>query len=73
MSVDGFLAATGRQAVGVQELWLVDTPASTVLVFRRTTAESPGFDVDAEFGPGTTLTSPRLEGFELAIDGLFGD
>ena len=27
------------EEVGVQELWLVDTPASTVLVFRRSTPE----------------------------------
>ena len=57
------------EAVGVQELWLVDTPASTVIVFRRSAAESVGFDVDAEFGPGETLTSPLLEGFELPVDG----
>jgi len=61
------------EKAGVQELWLVDTPASTVIVFRRATVDSPTFDVDAEFGPGTILTSPRLEGFELSIDGLFGD
>ena len=61
------------EVVGVRELWLVDTPASTVLVFRRATPESTGFDDDAELGPGTTLASPLLEGFELAIDELFGD
>jgi Uma2 family endonuclease len=61
------------EQVGVQELWLVDTPASTVIVYRRSTPESSGFDDDAEFGPGTTLVSPVLEGFELAVDELFGD
>ncbi len=61
------------QEVGVQELWLVDLPAHTVIVFRRSTAESTDFDVDAEFGPGETVTSPRLAGFELPIDELFGD
>jgi len=61
------------EEVGVQELWLVDTPASTVLVFRRSTPESPEFDADAEFGPGALLTSPLLEGFELGVDELFGD
>jgi Uma2 family endonuclease len=61
------------EQVGVRELWLVDTPASTVLVFRRSTPESPEFDADAEFGPGATLTSPLLEGFELGLDELFGD
>ena len=59
--------------VGVRELWLVDMPASTVLVFRRSRAEGVGFDDDAEFGPGEILSSPLLEGFELPIDGLFED
>jgi Uma2 family endonuclease len=61
------------QEVGVQELWLVDTPASTVIVLRRSITESPAFDVNAEVGPGEILTSPLLNGFELAINGLFGD
>jgi len=67
------LVADVLQQVGVQELWLVDTPASTVIVYRRTTPESSGFDDDAEFGPGTTLVSPLLDGFELTVDELFGD
>ncbi|MEA2931704.1 MAG: hypothetical protein QOI56_489, partial [Actinomycetota bacterium] len=61
------------EQVGVRELWLVDTPASTVLVFRRTTPESVGFDDDAELGPGETLASPLLPGFRLPVDELFGD
>ena len=61
------------EQAGVQELWLVDTPASTVLVFRRSSRQSSGFDEDAEFGPGGTLRSSLLEGFELAVDDLFGD
>jgi Uma2 family endonuclease len=61
------------EQVGVRELWLVDTPASTVLVFRRTTPESVGFDDDAELGPGETLASPLLSGFRLPVDELFGD
>ena len=60
------------EEVGVQELWLVDTPAQTVIVFRRSSAESAGFDVDAEFGPGEMLASPLLEGFGLPVDELFG-
>ncbi|HVF13261.1 MAG TPA: Uma2 family endonuclease [Acidimicrobiales bacterium] len=61
------------EQVGVQELWLVDTPASTVLVFRRAGPNGTGFDEDAEFGPGTALVSPLLDGFELPVDELFGD
>ncbi len=47
----------------MRELWLVDTPVSTVLVFRRGSPESVGFDEDAEVGPGDTLVSPLLPGF----------
>lgn len=59
------------EASGVRELWLVDTPVSTVLVFRRTSAESPGFDDDAELGLGDSLASALLPGFALAADDLF--
>ena len=59
------------EAAGVRELWLVDTPVSTVLVFRRGSPESVGFDEDAEVGPGDTLASPLLPGFGLGIDELF--
>ncbi|HEX7277052.1 MAG TPA: Uma2 family endonuclease, partial [Acidimicrobiales bacterium] len=59
------------EAVGVRELWLVDTPVSTVLVFRRASPESVGFDEDGEVGPGDTLASPLLPGFALTADELF--
>ena len=61
------------ERAGVTELWLVDTPAKTVIVFRRSTPRSPQFDQDAEFGLGATLVSPMLDGFELPVDELFGD
>jgi Uma2 family endonuclease len=61
------------EQAGVRELWLVDTPASTVLIFRRRTADSTAFDDDAEAGPGGMLVSPLLDGFELAVDEVFGD
>jgi Uma2 family endonuclease len=54
-------------ASGVGELWLVDTPANTVLVYRK--VES--LDGASEVGPGETLTSPLLPGFALPIDELF--
>lgn len=50
---------------GTTELWLVDTPASTVLVYRA------GLDDGRELGPGEQLTSPLLPGFALPIDDLF--
>jgi Uma2 family endonuclease len=55
------------RASGVGELWLVDTPASTVLVYRA----GESLDDATEVGPGETLTSPLLPGFALPIDELF--
>ncbi len=54
------------RASGTRELWLVDTPASTVLVHRAGGAEDL-----VEIGSGEELTSPLLSGFALEIDALF--
>lgn len=51
---------------GTKELWLVDTPASTVLVYR-----AGSFDDGPEVGPGEQLTTPLLPGLAIAIDDLF--
>jgi Uma2 family endonuclease len=56
---------------GARELWLVDTAADVVLVFRRSRAQAPRFDVSLELGPGETLTSPLLPGFALAVGEIF--
>lgn len=48
-----------------KELWLVDTPARTVLVYR-----AGAYDDALELGSGEQLTSPLL-GFTLPIDELF--
>lgn len=61
------------EQVGVGELWLVDTPARSVLVYRRSQPNSDGFDLTDEVGPGATLTTPLLHQFSLAIDDLFAD
>lgn len=53
---------------GTRELWLVDTPAWTVLVYR-----AGSFDDAVEVGPGQQLTSPLLPGFTIDIDELFAD
>jgi Uma2 family endonuclease len=53
---------------GTQELWLVDTPARTVLTFRAGSFAEP-----REVGPGQQLTSPLLPGFALPIDELFAE
>jgi Uma2 family endonuclease len=57
---------------GVAELWLVDTAADVVLVFRRSTAKTPTFDVSEELDAAATLTSPLLPGFALAVAEIFG-
>lgn len=65
---------------GMSELWLVDTPADTVLVFRRSspaepcvpaTQAGPGFDVSLELVGGEALTTPLLPGLELDLAALF--
>jgi Uma2 family endonuclease len=47
---------------GLAELWLVDTPARRVLVFRRSSPDASGFDVYQEVEESETLTSPLLLG-----------
>jgi Uma2 family endonuclease len=56
---------------GLPELWLVDTAADEVLVFRRSTPSVPIFDVAEELARGDALTSPLLPGFALALHELF--
>ena len=46
----------------------MDTPASTVLVYRERAFAEP-----VEVGPGEKLTSPLLPGFALPIDDLFAE
>ncbi len=56
---------------GLRELWLVDTAASVVLVFRRSQAGAPAFDVALELGGADVLTSALPPGFELGAGELF--
>ena len=56
---------------GLPELWLVDTEAEVVLVFRRSAPAVPGFDVALELGAGDALSSPQLPGFALGVGELF--
>ena len=60
------------EAAGTAELWLVDTPSCTVLVFRRD-GSAPGFADAVEAGAGAQVTSPLLSGFALDVDTLFRD
>lgn len=62
---------TTYERLGLPELWLVDTPADEVLVFRRSTPGSTRFDIALELGRGEALGSPLLPGFRLDVDVLF--
>ena len=56
---------------GLRELWLVDTAADAVLVFRRSKPSVKRFDAALELGEADALTSPLLPGFALAVAELF--
>lgn len=59
------------EQTGLPELWLVDTDADTVLVYRRSTREATEFDVALELGRGEQLTTPLLLGLSIDLDALF--
>ena len=48
---------------GVMEYWLVDAGAKTITQLLM--GAGPDFDAVGVFGPGESLTSPTLGGFEL--------
>ena len=56
---------------GLLELWLVDTSAEAVLIFRRSRAEARTFDLALELCRDDRLESPLLPGFRLALGELF--
>jgi Uma2 family endonuclease len=62
---------SGYEHAGLAELWLVDTAADEVLVFRRSKPDAPGFDVALELTRDDALTSPLLPGFSLAVGAIF--
>lgn len=62
---------TGYERHGLRELWLADTAANALLVFRRSSPRQEHFDLAVELGPGDVLRSPLLAGFELALADLF--
>jgi Uma2 family endonuclease len=63
----------GYERHGLRELWLVDTAADEVLLFRRSAPGQPSFDVAVELTRDDVLTSPLLPGFSLALADLFAD
>jgi Uma2 family endonuclease len=62
---------SGYEYHGLPELWLVDTFAESVLVFRRSTPRSPDFDVVLELFEDARLVSPLLSGFALPVADVF--
>ncbi len=56
---------------GLAELWLVDSSADELLVFRRSAPACASFDVALELARDESLSSPLLPGFDLALNGLF--
>ena len=58
---------------GLPELWLVDTVAERVLVFRRSSPHAATFDIALELARDESLSSPLLAGFALAIGELLED
>ncbi len=63
----------GYERRGVGELWLADTAADVLLVFRRSRPKAPRFDVSLELDRDATLTSPLLPGFTVAVGEIFAD
>jgi Uma2 family endonuclease len=63
----------GYERRGLAELWLVDTAAESVLVFRRSAPKAALFDVSLELVRGDLLASPAMPGFALALDELFDE
>ena len=59
------------ERLGLRELWLIDTGADTVLVYRRSSPEASTFDVAMELEAGEVLTTPLIPGFSLVLEDLF--
>ncbi|MDQ3608430.1 MAG: Uma2 family endonuclease [Actinomycetota bacterium] len=62
---------TRYEQYGLQELWLVDTAADEIFVFRRSQPKAPSFDVALQLAREDTLSSPMLPGFALSVAELF--
>ncbi len=62
---------SGYERHGLPELWLVDTAAETVIVFRRSQRTEPTFDASLELSRDGELSSPLLPDFSLALADLF--
>ncbi len=61
----------GYERRGLPELWLIDTVARSLLVFRRSRVGAEQFDVALEIGEDAYLETPLLAGFSLRVGDLF--
>ncbi len=59
------------ERLGLAELWLVDTAADEVLIYRRSTPRATDFDVALELTSEAVLTTPLIPGISLDIAGVF--
>lgn len=59
------------EELGLAELWLIDTAADEILVYRRSTPGVSEFDVAVELTSAETLTTPLISGFTLDVAALF--
>ncbi len=59
------------ESSGVAEVWLVDTAADVVLVYRRRTPETPIFDIALELTTDDTLTTPLVPGWVIDLASIF--
>lgn len=59
------------EQAGVAEVWLIDTAADVVMVFRRSRPDQPDFDVSLELGPTEELTTPLIPGWTIDLAELF--
>ncbi len=59
------------ERAGLPELWLVDTAADVVLVFRRSSPAAAAFDLALELTVDNDLTSPLLPGFARSLREVF--
>ncbi|MGH9073449.1 MAG: Uma2 family endonuclease [Acidimicrobiales bacterium] len=59
------------ERAGLPELWLVDTAAETVLLYRRSAPALPTFDLALELDRAATVTSPSLGGLALPVVEIF--
>lgn len=59
------------EQAGVAEVWLVDTAADVVLVFRRSAPEVDHFDLGLEVGATDVLSTPLIPGWTIDLRELF--